>query len=305
MSWSFVIGLISGTIMYGTPLLYTTLGEVVGQRAGMVNLGLEGIMLVGASVGFAVSVETGNIWMGVFAAGLSGALMNLIYVFLVVNRQANQLASGLAIMFLGMGLSAMIGRPYIGSGIGGLTRYQVPGLSRLLRVTDTMFNYDILVYAAVPVAFLVWWAMSSTRWGLKLRAAGENPSAAFAAGIKVRWFQLQAELINGFLAGVAGAHLSLALARTWSEGMTGGRGFIAIALVIFSKWHPLRAIAGALLFGGSVTFELQLQARGSSISPFLLNMIPYVLTLGVLLIWGGARRFASPAALGQVYSGQE
>lgn len=305
MTWVLLRGVISGTIMYGAPLLYATLGEVVGQRAGMVNLGLEGILLIGASVGFAVSVETGNPWVGIAAAAIAGALFNLVYGFLVVARRANQLASGLAVMFFGMGVSAMIGKAYIGGGIRGLARYQIPGISAFAWATKTMFSYDLLVYFAAPVAVMIWWLVFRTRWGLGLRAVGESPSAAFAAGRRVAWLKYQAALVCGLLGGVAGAHLSVALARTWTEGMTGGRGFIAVALVIFSKWHPLRAMVGALLFGGAVTLQLQLQAQGSSISPFVLNMIPYALTLGVLLIWGGARRFAAPGALGRVYSGEE
>ncbi|MCX6071156.1 MAG: ABC transporter permease [Chloroflexi bacterium] len=305
MTWSLVLGIVSGTIMYGAPLLYATLGEVVGQRAGMVNLGLEGILLVGASVGLAASVVTGSPWAGIAAAGIAGCLFNLVYAFLVVSRKANQLASGLALMFLGTGLSAMIGKAYIGRGITGLARYQVPGISSLPGITRTMFSYDLLVYLAAPVAVVVWWLIFRTRWGLGLRAVGESPSAAFAAGRRVSWAEYQAAMFCGLMSGIAGAHLSVALARTWTEGMTGGRGFIAVALVIFSKWHPLRAIVGALVFGGAVTVGLQLQASGSTISPFVLNMIPYVLTLGILLIWGGARRLVAPAALGRVYFGEE
>lgn len=305
MNWSFLGGLLSGTIMYGAPLLYTTVGEVVGQRAGLLNLGLEGLMLIGASVGFAVSVASSNMWLGVLAAALAGAVVNMVYAYLVIQRKANQHASGLTVMFLGMGLSALIGRPYIGSGIAGLPRYQLPGLAKIPWVTDSMFSYDLLVYAAVPVAFLVWWALFKTKWGLSLRTVGENPSAAFAAGLRIKRLQYQAALVCGFFAGLAGSHLSVALARAWTEGMVGGRGYIAIALVIFSKWHPLRAIGGAVVFGGAVTLQLQLQARGSAVSPFLLNMIPYVLTLIVLLIWSGARRFSAPAHLGRVYAGEE
>lgn len=305
MNWVLVRGVISGTIMYGAPLLYATLGEVVGQRAGMVNLGLEGILLIGASVGFAVSVVTENPWVGVAAAGIAGAFFNLVYAYLVVNRHANQLASGLAVMFLGQGVSAMLGRAFVGGGIRGLARYQIPGVSLFPWATKTLFSYDLLVYLGLPVAVVVWWFVFRTRWGLNLRAVGESPSAAFAAGRRVAWLQYQAVLVCGFLAGLAGAHLSVALARTWTEGMTGGRGFIAVALVIFSKWHPLRAVVGALLFGGAVTLQLQLQAQGSSISPFVLNMIPYVVTLGVLLVWGGARKYAAPAALGRIYQGEE
>ena len=305
MSWELLRGVLSGTIMYGVPLLYTTLGEVIGQRAGMVNLGLEGILLVGAAVGFAVSSLTGNPWAGLAVAAIAGSVFNLVYAFLVVTRRANQLASGLAVMFLGTGLSAMVGRAFVGGGSVGLPRYQIPGVSLFSWATRSMFSYDLVVYLAFPVAVFVWWLLFRTRWGLSLRAVGESPSAAFAAGRRISLLKYQAVMLCGFLAGVAGAHLSVALARTWSEGMTGGRGFIAVALVIFSKWHPLRAIVGAMLFGGAVTLQLQLQAQGAAISPFVLNMIPYVLTLGVLLVWGGARRFAAPGGLGRVYSGEE
>jgi len=305
MNLASLAGLVSGTIMYGTPLLYVTLGEIIGQRAGMVNLGLEGIMLVGASVAFAVSVETGNLWLGVGAAALAGAAFNLLYAYLVVSRGANQLASGLALMFFGIGISAMIGRPYVGQGTTGLERFQVPGVTTLPGVSGSMFNYDLIVFLAVPIAFLVWVALFRTRWGLSLRAVGESSSAAFAAGRRIGWIKVQAALACGLLAGIAGAHLSVALARTWTEGMTGGRGFIAVALVIFSKWHPLRAIVGALVFGGAVTLELQLQAQGVGVSPFLLNMMPYVLTLAVLIVWSGARRHSAPGGLGRVYQGEE
>jgi len=305
MSWELLRGVISGTIMYGVPLLYTTLGEVIGQRAGMVNLGLEGILLVSAAVGFAVSSWTGNPWIGLGVAGIAGSVFNLVYAFLVVTRRANQLASGLTVMFLGMGLSAMIGRAFVGGGSKGLVRYQVPGVSLFSWATKSIFSYDLVVYLAFPTAVLVWWLLFRMRWGLSLRAVGESPSAAFAAGRRIAVLKYQAALLCGFLAGIAGAHLSVALARTWSEGMTGGRGFIAVALVIFSKWHPLRAIVGAMLFGGAVTLQLQLQAQGAAISPFVLNMIPYLLTLGVLWVWGGARRFAAPGGLGRVYLGEE
>jgi ABC-type uncharacterized transport system permease subunit len=305
VSWDLLLGVLSGTIMYGVPLLYTTLGEVIGQRAGMVNLGLEGILLVGAAVGFVISSLTGNPWAGLGVAAIAGSVFNLVYAFLVVTRRANQLASGLTVMFLGMGLSAMIGRGFVGRGSNGLARYQIPGVSLFSWATKSMFSYDLVVYLAFPVAVLVWWLLFRTRWGLSLRAVGESPSAAFAAGRRISLLKYQAAMLCGLLAGLAGAHLSVALARTWSEGMTGGRGFIAVALVIFSKWHPLRAIVGAMLFGGAVTLQLQLQAQGAAISPFVLNMIPYVLTLGVLLLWGGARRFAAPGGLGRVYSGEE
>ena len=164
-----------------------------------------------------------------------------------------------------------------------------------------LFRQDVLVYAAVPVAVLAWWALFFTRWGLSLRAVGENPTAAFAAGKNPHALQYQALFVAGLLGGIAGAHLSLGLAKTWAEWMTAGRGFIAVALVIFSKWQPLRTIAGALLFGGAISLELQLQVLGVPVSPFLLDMLPYLLSLAVLAVWGGARRSAAPGSLGRVF----
>jgi simple sugar transport system permease protein len=299
MSWDWLTWLTSGAILYAAPLLYPALGEVIEQRAGIVNLGLEGLMLVGAALAFAVTAETGSPWFGVLAAALAGGVMNLGFGYLVISRRAPQLASGLALMFLGFGLSAMLGKGYINALIRGLPRYQLPGWGAIL------FNYDLLVYLLFPLALGLWWVLFRTRWGLRLRAVGEDPITAFAAGISPAWVRYQAVFLAGLLAGIGGAHLSVGVTLTWSEGMTAGRGFIAIALVIFSRWHPLRAIVGALLFGGAVVFQLQLQARGVGISPFFLDMLPYVLTILVLLIWGRAGRQAAPASLGRVYYGTE
>lgn len=305
MSRSAIEGLLGATVLSGTSVLYATLGEVIVERAGIVNLGLEGVMLIGASVGFAVTVETERAVLGLLAAGLAGGLFNLVMGFLVVTRRANQLASGLAVMFLGLGLSSLLGKPYVGSKIQGLDKIHIPGLSGLPFLGRPLFMNDILVYLVVPVAVLTWWILFRTRWGLRLRAVGENPITAFAAGLRPSLLKYQALFIGGILGGIAGAHLSLAFAKTWQEGMTAGRGFIAIALVIFSMWHPLRAIAGALLFGGAVALQLQMQVRGVRVSPFLLDMLPYLLTLGVLVALGRGRKHAAPADLGKVYEGTE
>jgi ABC-type uncharacterized transport system permease subunit len=207
-------------------------------------------------------------------------------------------------MFFGFGVSALVGSPYVGAVIAGLPKWRPSWLADLSWVkSTTLFNYDLLTWLAVPVAILVWWALFRTRWGLGVRAVGENPAAAFAAGRDPALLQYEALGFGGALGGLAGAHLSLSLTVTWAEYMTSGRGFIAIALVIFSKWNPLRAIAGALLFGGAEALELQLQARGSLISPFVLEMLPYLLTLVVLLVWGGSRRLAAPASLGRTFYG--
>lgn len=302
---SLVSGILTSSIVSATSLLYATLGEVITQRAGIVNLGLEGALLLGASVGFAVAFRTGHPLAGILAAALAAGALNLVFGFLVITRRASQPASGLTMMFLGTGLSALVGRPYVGRPIAGLGKLPLPGLARLPWIGPVLFNHDVLVYLVVPAALVVWWLLFRTRWGLGVRAVGESPTTAFAAGRRPGWLQYQALFLGGLLAGVGGAHLSIAYTLNWSEGMTGGRGFIAIALVIFSRWHPLWAIAGALLFGGTVALQLQLQARGIDVSPFLMNMIPYLLTILVLVVWGRRRRQAAPASLGRVYSGTE
>jgi simple sugar transport system permease protein len=225
--------------------------------------------------------------------------------FLVITRRANQLASGLALMFFGFGLSALIGRPYVGARINGLPRIALPGLSNLPRLYASLFKFDILIYLAVPTAILIWWLLFRTRWGLAVRAVGENADTAFASGRNPHLIQYQALLAGGMLTGLGAAHLSIAYTLNWTEFMTAGRGFIAVALVIFSKWHPLRAIVGALLFSAAVAFQLLLQTSGVQVSPFLLDTIPYILTILVLIAWGGTRKHAAPASLGRVYQGTE
>lgn len=300
-----ILGVLSSAIFSGVSLLYTTLGEVIDERSGIVNLGLEGVLLVSASSGFAVTVISGNPYLGMLVAMLAGGLMNMILGYLVIHRQANQLASGLALMFFGFGLSALIGKPYVGAKINGLPRFTLPGLSELPRLYTSLFSFDILIYLAIPMAILIWWLLFRTRWGLGLRAVGENADTAFASGRNPRLIRYQALFIGGMLAGLGAAHLSIAYTMNWTEYMTAGRGFIAVALVIFSRWHPLRAIAGALLFSGAVAFQLLLQSSGVQISPFLLDTIPYILTLLVLIAWGGNRKQAAPASLGRVYHGAE
>jgi simple sugar transport system permease protein len=300
-----LVGLLSSAIFSGTSLLYTTLGEVIGERAGIVNLGLEGVMLVSASTGFAVTSATGNPYLGILASMLAGGLTNLLFGYLVITRKANQLASGLATMFLGFGLSALIGAPYVGAKINSLPRILLPGAGGLPRQFTSQLQFDLLIYLVVPVAIGVWFLLFRTRWGLGLRAVGESPDTAYAAGRNPHALRYQALFLAGLLAGLGAAHLSIVYTRTWKEFMTAGRGFIAVALVIFSKWHPLRAIAGALLFGGAVSLQLLLQASGVNVSPFLLDSIPYVVTLLVLMAWGGTRKHSAPASLGRVYHGSE
>jgi simple sugar transport system permease protein len=290
MSAAFPIALMSSAILSGTSLLYATLGELIGERAGIVNLGLEGLMLIGASTGFAGAAVTANPYLGVAAAALAGVAANGLFSYVVITRHANQLAAGLSLTFFGLGASALIGRPFVGA--------IAPGLPRL-------GAFDLLVWLAAPLAIVLWGLLYRTRWGLTLRAVGESPAAAFAAGRRPDRVQYEALAVAGALGGISGAHLSLAVALTWDEGMTAGRGFIAIALVIFAGWNPLWAVIGALVFGGAESLQLQFQARGVDVSPFLMNMVPYLLTLLVLTFWGLRGRSAAPAGLGRSFFGVE
>ncbi len=300
-----ILGVLSSAIFSGTSLLYVTLGETIHQRSGIVNLGLEGIMLVSASAGFAVTSIFGNPYLGILTAMITGGLMNMILGFLIITRGANQLASGLALMFFGFGLSALIGKPYVGTKINALPRISILGFSQLPLLYTSLFKFDILIILVIPIAFLIWWLLFSTRWGLGLRAVGENANTAFASGRNPFVIRYQALFLGGMLAGLGAAHLSIAYTMNWTEYMTAGKGFIAVALVIFSKWHPLRAIIGALLFSGAVAFQLLLQSSGVQISPFLLDTIPYFLTLLVLIAWGGTRKQTAPAGLGRIYQSAE
>jgi general nucleoside transport system permease protein len=302
MTSSLFSGVLSTAILSGASLFYAALGELVGQKAGIVNLGLEGLMLIGAATGFAATFVMGDPYLGLAAAAAAGIASNLIFGYLVIGRGANQLAAGLTLMFFGMGVSALVGRPFVGDIIAGLPRFAPPGISTQ---NNTLFRFDVLVYLAIPAAILIWWLLFRTRWGLELRAAGESAAVAFAAGKRPRRLQYQALILAGTLAGIAGAHLSVALTLTWAEEMTAGRGFIAIALVIFSKWNPLWLVPAALVFGSAEALQLQLQARGTEVSPFIMSAVPYLLTLAVLVIWGWNRQNAAPAGLGRNFLGVE
>jgi simple sugar transport system permease protein len=303
MSTSLFAGVLSGAVLSGTSILYATVGEVIGERSGIVNLGLEGVMLVGAVTGFVVTADSGSPYAGVLAAALAGAAFNMIFAYLVITRRGSQLASGLTLMFFALGLTAIIGKSYVGIPIGGLKDLPIPGLSSLPEVGHALFEKDLLVYLAIPVAIAAWFLLYRTSWGLHVRAVGEDKNVAFAAGLTPQWLQYQALFVAGLLGGLGGGHLSIAYTKTWQEDMTAGAGFIAVGLVIFAAWSPLRAILGAVLFGGAVALQLQLQARGTNVSPFLLDMIPYVLVLVVLMLFGRVKGRVIPAGLKDVFEG--
>jgi ABC-type uncharacterized transport system permease subunit len=293
---------LTGAVRSGTSVLYATLGETVSEKSGVTNLGTEGCMLMGACAGFIVTAQTGSAVLGVLAAGLGGMLLSLIHAFLVVSRGANQLASGLALMFFGLGITSLLGQPYVSVQIEGFNTLTLPGLSAIPFVGAVLFKHDVLTYAAYLLAPLIWAFLYLTRWGLSLRAVGESRAVAFSTGRNANRIQYGAVGFGGLMAGLGGAQLSLAFTHSWVEGMTSGRGFIAVALVIFGMWHPLRAMVGAFLYGGAIAFQLQLQTLGVGVSPYILDMLPYVLTLLVLLAWGRVGRRAMPAELASVFS---
>ncbi len=299
----FIASLIAASIRAGTPLLFATLGEIITERSGVLNLGLEGIMIMGAMTGFAVSLITGNPWLGVLAAGVAGMAMAAIHAFFSVTLKADQSVTGLMLVLLGIGLTGFLGRSYIGQVAAYIQPVKIPYLSELPFVGEAFFNHDPLVYVAMLLVPLTWFFLFRTRYGMEIIAVGENPEAADTLGINVEKLRYASVLIGGFLVGIAGAHLSLAYAKLWTDGMTAGRGWICLALVIFSGWMPQRALLGAYLFGGLDVLSFKLQAAGVGVSYHLLKMIPYVVTILVLLISviRGRDKFGAPSALGKPY----
>lgn len=292
---------LSGAVRGGTSILYATLGETVSERAGVINLGTEGSMLAGALGAYATTASSGNIWLGVLVGVACGLALALVHGFVVLYRSGNQLATGLAVTFLGTGLTALFGDDYVSRGIDGFKSVPIPGLSRIPLLGSVFFDHDPLTYLGLLAAPALWWLLFHTRAGLTVRAAGEDEAVLAAHGTSTRLTRLLATAGGGALAGLGGAQLSIAYTKTWSEGMTVGRGFVAVALVIFAAWHPIKAIGGAWFFAGAVAFQLELQTRGTEISSFLLNAVPYLATIAVLTVWGRHRMIAAPDGLQRVF----
>lgn len=295
----FVIAVASGAVRCGAPVLYAALGELLTQRSGVVNLGLEGIMLAGACAAVVASLYTGSALAGVLAAALAGGLLGLVHAVVCVRFRANQVAAGLALTLLGSGLTAFLGIPYVGQRIHALAPQAVAGVEGLPWLGPILFSHDVLVYASYLLVPLTAVMLYRTRTGLALRASGEEPDAAAAAGIAVGRVRLAATVSGGALAGIGGAYLSLVHAQGWIENITAGRGWIAVGLVIFAAWDPWRAVLGAALFGGATSLQLRLQATGTQVSPYLLGMLPYLLVIGAL-VGAALRRPGSSGTVPQV-----
>jgi simple sugar transport system permease protein len=285
----------------GTSILFPALGETIAERAGVVNLGTEGCMLAGALTAYAVGIETGNPWVGVLAGAVAGVLLSMVFAVVVLFRGANQIASGLVVTFLGIGLTALFGQDYVGQGVVALDRIAIPGLSDLPFVGPILFDHDLLTYLSVITAVGIWFGLNRTRRGLWLRPAGERPEVLATFGTSPTWVRLFAIACSGALSGIGGAQLATAYTRNWSENMTVGRGFVAVALVIFAAWNPLKAIAGAYLFSGAIALQLELQARGSELSPYLLQSLPYLTVIVVVAIASRRRTATAPESLSRVF----
>jgi general nucleoside transport system permease protein len=287
-----------------TPLLLAAIGELVVERSGVLNLGVEGMMVMGAVVGFAVSLSTGSPWLGVFAAIIAGALFSLPFAFLTLSLVTNQVATGLALTLAGLGLSGLIGELFVGQAGVRLPNIAIPILSDLPLVGRLLFGQDPIFYISLLLVAAVSWFLFKTRAGLTLRSVGDNHTSAHALGIPVIKVRYLAVMFGGACAGLAGAHLSLVYTPQWVENMTAGRGWIALALVVFASWRPWRVVGGAYLFGAVTIGQLHAQALGLGIPSQLLSALPYLATIIVLVLISGNRRMTmmnTPASLGRPF----
>ncbi|WP_019879401.1 ABC transporter permease [Succinispira mobilis] len=308
MDSALLIAILAASITAGTPILFAALGELITERAGILNLGVEGIMLVGAVAGFISAYVTADPWVGIIAAMILGMLMALIHAFLTITLRANQVVSGLAITLFGTGLSGYIGKNYVGLTLPkAFTAQTIPFLSDIPFIGEVFFKHDPLVYLSYILVIFFHFYLYYTTPGLKLRALGENPGATDAMGINVFFLRYCYVLLGGGLCGLAGAYLSLAYAPSWLENMTAGRGWIAVALVIFALWNPWRALLGSYLFGGIDALGFHLQVLGVPISVFLLNMLPYIFTIIVLILVLVYKKgkISAPSSLGVAYNREE
>ena len=302
MSTEVLVASLLTIIGAATPLLLAALGELVTERAGVLNLGVEGMMLAGAVMGFAITSVTGSGSLGIVVAALAGMAMALLFGVLTLSLLANQVATGLALTIFGIGLSALVGSGFVGSPVPPLPKLDIPVLSDIPIVGPIFLAQDFLVYLSWGMTFAVAWFLTRTRSGMILRAVGESHDAAHAIGYPVIRIRYMAVLFGGAMSGLAGAYLSLSYTPQWVENMSAGRGWIALALVVFAAWRPWRALVGAYLFGGVTIIQLSAQTSGYIDVPAqVMSMLPYIATIVVLVIisagpWRG--RLNAPACLG-------
>lgn len=296
--------LVASLMVASTPILLASIGELVVEKSGVLNLGVEGMMITGAICGFAAAVLTGSPMIGFVCAALGGATISLVFAVLTQYFLSNQVATGLALTLFGLGLSAMLGQSYVGIKPPTTYKLDLPLISDIPILGPILFSHDFTVYAAIALVLGVWWFLRYTRGGLILRAVGESHDAAHALGYKVVRVRVLAIMFGGACAGLGGAALSLVRVPQWTEGMTAGSGWIALAIVVFASWKPERVLLGAYLFGGVAVLQLNLQAAGVSIPVEYLSMSPYLITIIVLVAMSANRAKSAlnaPAALGRVF----
>lgn len=289
-------------ITASTPLVFAAVGEIVVEKSGVLNLGVEGMMVVGAIGGFAIAIITNDPALAILAGALSGMLMALIFGLLTLYLFSNQVATGLALTLFGIGFSALLGHKFVGLTFAGLPKLNIPGLSNVPGIGQLIFGQDILVYLSILSVITVTWFLNRTRWGMIVRAVGENHDSAHSIGFSVTSVRLSCILFGGAMAGLGGAYLSLAYTPMWVENMTAGRGWIALALVVFASWRPWRAFFGAYLFGGITIIQLYAQGLGVDVPSQILSMLPYLATIIVLIVISrddSRLRLNAPACLGR------
>ena len=300
-----LLPILVGTLAAATPLVLAGLGELVAEKSGVINLGVEGMMLIGAIAGFAAAVESGgSAGAGLVAGALAGTGAALLFAVLALSLAANQAASGLALTIFGIGLSAFIGQHYVSDSLPGVKPLAIPLLAQIPLLGPVFFRQDPVVYLSYALFALVWWVLAKTRLGLLLRAVGESPESAHAIGYPVTAIRYGAVLFGGAMAGIAGAYLSCIYTPLWVQNMTAGRGWISVALVVFATWKPLRLLLGAYLFGGVTILQLHAQGLGIAVPSQLLSALPYVATVLVLVLISRDRKLLQlnlPASLGKPF----
>ncbi|KMK66095.1 ABC transporter permease [Puniceibacterium sp. IMCC21224] len=293
--------LVASIMISATPILFAAIGEMVVEKAGVLNLGVEGMMITGAVVGFAVAVKTGSPTLGFAAAALASAVLSLSFGVLTQIFLSNQVATGLGLTLVGLGLSSLIGKPYEGMKSPTLPKLDIPVLGDLPILGRMLFSHDAMVYFSLALVAAVWAFLKYTRAGLVLRAVGESHDAAHALGYKVVRIRMAAIFFGGGCAGLGGAYLSLVRVPQWTEGMTAGAGWIALAIVVFASWRAGRIAIGAYLFGGVTVLQLNLQAAGAKVPVEILSMSPYLITILVLVIISARGAHGAPASLGRAF----
>jgi ABC-type uncharacterized transport system permease subunit len=302
--FDWIVPVILTMITAATPLVFAGIGELITEKSGVLNLGVEGMMLVGAVTGFITATVTGNYFLAVMAAAFAGSVMAFLFGVLTLSLMANQVATGLALTLFGVGLSALMGQEFVGMPVDPLDKLYISGLTDIPYIGPIIFGQDGLVYLSFAVVAAVSWFLYKTKAGLILRAVGDSHDAAHSIGYSVIGIRYLAVMFGGAMSGIGGAYLSLAYTPMWAENMTAGRGWIALALIVFATWKPGLVLIGAYMFGGITILQLHAQAAGLDVPSQVLSMLPYVATILVLVLISKDQsriRKHAPACIGKIF----